>query len=246
MCLAALPSELLSQIVKIISRITPKDIESIGRTSRRLREIAAPYIKEHRALLKAYTKLSLNNTGAAKTLFEICKRPWVALYPQSLEVSADRNWTTLERPRNVRQRAVVEDVTMKRSMITDDELGFLVQGTELVPHQDMYEWIKAINRADEDYVFAILLACLPNLQRFIIRLDLNKMERMKQVLRSIQALWSQRQALPNLRTVHVLEKEGSSTCDLEMFPLFAAIPGVQKIHGSVTTLSFHSISSIVS
>ncbi|KAL9124172.1 MAG: hypothetical protein Q9217_006474 [Psora testacea] len=235
MSLTALPGELLFQIAETISRTTPNDIECIGRTSYRLRGVAAPLIKEHRKLLKQYTKLHVDNAGAANTLFEICKRPWVAFYPHILEVSANRNRRTLERPRNAKERAVTEDVAVKRSMITDDDLEALMLGTGLIPAPETYLWMNGIIGGDEDYLFALLLACLPSLQRFVIRLDLNKMEQIKEMVRAIKKNWPRRQTLPNLRTVHVLEREGSSTSDLEMFPLFAAIPGVQNMRGSNLT-----------
>ena len=245
MSLTALPGELLLQVAETISRTAPNDIEDFGSACRRLRGVAAPLIKEHRKLLKEYTKLSLNNAGAAKVLFEICKRPWVALYPDALEVSANRNWRSLERPKTKRQVAVVEDVTAKRSIITDDELEDTISRTGLIPKEETFVWVNAVNNGDEDFLFALLLACLPNLQRFVIRLDSNKMEQVKDMVRAIKRRWPQRQALPQLRTVHVLEREGASTCDLEMFPLFAAIPGVQKMHGSVGDTSFFKIYPLI-
>ncbi|KAL9103144.1 MAG: hypothetical protein Q9163_001788 [Psora crenata] len=235
MSLTVLPSEILFQIAETISRSTPSDIECLGRTSRRLRGVAAPLIIEHRKLLSEYSKLRVNNAGAANTLFEISKRPWVAFYPQNLEVSANSKWRTLERPRNVRERAVIEDIATKRRMVTDNDLEELLLRTGLIPAQEIHVWMAAIGRGDEDYLFALLLACLPNLQRFVIRLDLNKMEQVKEMVRAIKRCWPQRQTLPNLRIVNVVEREGSSTSDLEMFPLFAAIPGIQKIHGSNLT-----------
>ena len=239
----ALPSELLLQIAEIVSRLTPNDIETLGRTSHRLREIAAPLITEHRKLVKEYTKLRLDNAGAAKTLFEICNRPWVALYPQHLEVSANKNRRSFERSRNSTQRAVAGDMVTKGSMVTDDVLEDLLLGTGLIPAQETYDWMVAIRRCDEDYLFALLLACLPNLQRFVIRLDLNKMEQVKEMVRAIKANWPRRQTLPKLRTIHVLDRGGSSTSNLELFPLFAAIPGIEKMHGSVRNLCFKSPSA---
>ena len=235
MSLLTLPTELLFQIAETISRITPNDIESIGRTSSQLRDVSAPLVKEHRKLLKEFTKLDVDIAGAAKALFEICKRPWVALYPRHLEVSANRSWRTLERPRNARQTALLGDVAMKRSLITDEDLGHLILKTGLISPQDACVWTSAISSGDEDYLFALLLACLSNVQRVVIRPDSNKMEQVKEMVRAIKVHWPQRQTLPELRIVHVVEREGSRSCDLEMFPLFAAIPGVEKMHGSVRT-----------
>ena len=240
MSLIGLPGELLFQVAEIISRTAPNDIEEFGSACRRTRGVASPLIREHRKLLKEYTKLSVDNAGAAHVLFEICKRPWVALYPRTLQVSANRNWRTLERPRNKKQLAVVEDFSARRSTITDDELEDTILRTGLIPKQETFVWVNAVKSGDEDFLFALLLACLSNLQRFVIRLDTNKMEQVKETVRAIKRRWSVKPTLPHLRTVHVLEREGASTCDLEMFPLFAAIPGVQKMHGSVRTASFPS------
>lgn len=233
MSLTALPSELLYQIAEAISRTAPKSIEDFGLTSRRLRSVAIPLIKEHRRLTRHYKKNIFNNFGAAEVLFEICKRPWVALYLRKLELAANRHWRNLERPKNKKQLAIVEDFRSKRSDITDDDLEDLVLRNGLVPTQDASIWKNAINVGDEDYLFALLLASLPNLEHLIIQLDSNKLEQVKEMIRTIKKEWPRRQALPKLKTVKVSEREGASSCDLETFPLLAAIPGVDVIQGSV-------------
>ena len=236
MSFTTLPDELLFQIAQIVFRTAPNDIEDLGRVFWRSRNVSWPLIREHRKSLKAYTKLQLNSAGAAEVFFDICRRPWVALYPSSLEVSANRNLRTLNRPKTIKQVAIVEAFKVKRSSVSNEDLEDTILRTGLVPALDTPIWINAINNGDEDYLFAILLACLPNLERFVIHLDLEKLEQVKEIIRRIKEQWSRRAALPSLKTVQVREKDGARSCDLEMFPLFAAIPGVQSIHGSVCQL----------
>ena len=234
MSLTALPSELIFEIADLISRTAPKDIEDFGRSCRRVRGAAIPLIKEHRKLLRQYTKLHVNNAEAAKFLYEISKRPWVAFYPHSLEVSANRNWRTLEKPRMRKQINIVEEVTRKRATITDEDLEDAILRTGFISAQDTHVWVRAVDKGEEDYLFALLLASLPNLNRFTIRLYTNKMEQVKEMVRAIKREWPRRQALPNLRAVDVIGGEEASECDLEAFPLLAAIPGVQNLRGSVS------------
>lgn len=234
MSLTALPSELIFEIADLISRTAPRDIEDFGRSCRRVRGATIPLIKEHRRLLRQYTQLSVNNAEAAKFLYEVAKRPWVAFYPHTVEVSANRNWRTFEKTGLRKQINIVEDVKRKRATVDDEDLETVILRTGFISTQDVHVWMRAIDNGDEDYLFALLLASLPNLNRFTIRLDTNKMEQVKDMLRAIQMDWSRRPALPNLRTVDVIGREGASECDLEAFPLFAAIPGVQDLRGSVS------------
>ena len=233
MSLTVLPSELLFQIAEVISRTAPKSIEDFGLTSRRLRHVALPLVEEHRKLIRDYKDVKVNNSGAAEILFQICKRPWMAFYVRKVELAANRNWRTLERPKHGRQRLAVEAFNLSKSDITDDELEDLVLQNRLVPPHDILVWKNAIKVGDEDYLFALLLASLPNLEHFVIRLDSNKMEQVKEMIRAMKREWPDRQALPKLKSVKVLEREGAGSCDLEIFPLFAAVPGVQSIHGGV-------------
>lgn len=241
MSLTTLPCELLFQIAEHISRTAPKSIENFGLTTRRLRGVAIPLIKEHHKLTQDYKNQVVSNFGAAEILFEICKRPWVAFYLRRLELAANRNWRTLERPKNKKQLAAVDAFRLRRSDVTDDELEDLVLRNGLVRAQDALVWKDAINVGDEDYLFALLLASSPNLEHFVIRLDSNKMEQVKEMVRAIKREWPKRQALPKLKSVKVLEREGASSCDLETFPLFAAIPGVEVIQGSVRIYQWISL-----
>ena len=238
MSLTTLPDELLFQIAEIVSQTAPNDIEDFGRGCRRLRNIAWPLIQEHRKSLHAYTNIHANSAVAADLIFELCRRPWVGVYPKSLEVSANRNLKTLERPKTVKQVAIVDAFKAKRNTVRDEELEETIVRTGLIPHIDVPAWMDGIKRGDEDYLFAILLACLPNLERFVIRLDLEKMEQVKEMVRTIKKEWSQKATLPNLRTVQVRERDGARQGDLEMFPLLAAIPGVTNVHGSVSRLTY--------
>lgn len=233
MSLTALPSELLFQVAELICRTAPKNVLDFALTSRRLRAVAGPLTEECRKLTQDYKEKDVNNFGAAEVLFEICKRPWVALHLKKLRLAAARSWRTLERPKNKKQLAVVQAFNLRRSDISDDDLEHLVLQSGLVPTQDAVVWKNAINVGDEDYLFALLLASLPNLEHLVIRLDSNKMEQVKEMVRAIKRKWPERKTLPNIKSVKVLEREGASSCDLEIFPLFAAIPGVEIIQGGV-------------
>jgi len=233
MSLTSLPTELLYQIVETVFRVSRSDIEPFSRTSARLHYIAKPLILEHRRLLRTYAVTKVTNAGAAKILYEICEKPWIALYIISLEMIANRNETLLGRPRNKKQAASIEEVTSQRSKVTDQDLEDLIRTTRLIPESQTPSFVTEIGRGNEDHLFALMLACLPNLERLTISTDSNKLEAVKEVARAIHATWSTRPSLPHVRSVHVSERDGSrGTCDLELFPLLAAIPGVQHLHGA--------------
>ena len=228
MSLSDLPSEL---IYAISYRVPPDTIEAYGRTCHRIRNIAAPLIKEHRQLLAEYTKSTLNNATAAYTLYAICARPWIRLYPTSLEVMANRHRRSLVDPKTAKQRATAQAITLQKQEVKDTDIRELIQETGLFKPYEVDTWIQEVDRGDEDYLFALLISLLPNLQCLRINLDREKLEQVKEMLRRIKRQTGSSRALSKLKVVHVLEKEGSGSCDLEMFPLAAALPGVERMHG---------------
>ena len=228
-----LPTEIIHQISQ---RVQPADLENYGRTSHRVREIAAPFVLEHRQLRAQYTKVSVNHVAAANMLYDMCARPWIALYPQSVELRGHRSWRNFEGPRNRERTALVEEVFSKRSLVEEADLRDILRRTRLIPAHEVDRWLEQINKGDEDYLFALMLACLPNIRRLTIRLDHTKLEQVKEMIRSIKrqppdALGDR--ALSKLKAVYVLEKDTSENgvCDLEMFPLLASLPGIQSMHG---------------
>ena len=233
----ALPNELIYQISQ---RVQPADIESYGRISHRIRDIAAPFVREHRLLKHKYTKLSVNNVAAAKILYEMCARPWIALYPESVELHCHRTWRNFEASRkgsrNRERIALMADIVERRSLVEEDDLKYILHRTRLIPTHEADKWLEQINLGDEDYLFALMLACFPNIQRLTIQLDHTKLEQVKEMVRSIKRLSPNihgDRALSKLKAVYVLEKDTSENgvCDLEMFPLLASLPGIRSMHG---------------
>ena len=193
-------------------------------------------MKEHRELKAKYTKIDLDHVSAAKLLYEICDRPWVALYPAFVELKSNRRWRSFENPRIKEQIRQVDEVLLKRSLVKEDDTRNLLARTRLIPAEESDRWIEEINRGDEDYLFALMLACLPNIQRLTIRLDHTKLEQAKDMIRAIKRQPPhplRRPALSKLITARVLGKDTSDTgnCDLEMFPLLASLPGIQTMYG---------------
>ena len=227
----ALPNELIHQISQ---RVQPADLENYGRTNHRIRNIASPFVQEHRQLRKEYTKISLNHVGAAKLFYEMCARPWVALYPRHLEIKSNKEWRTFETSRSRTQAAQLEEITSKKSHIEEEEIWSLIQRTQLIPEHEIDVWLRKIDIGDEDYLFAIMLACLPNLERAIVRLDHVRLEQVKEMVRRIKRQTSnpyRPKALSKLIDARIIEREGANTCDLELFPLLASLPGIQLLHG---------------
>lgn len=227
MSLATLPSEL---IWAISNRVHPDTMEAYGRTCHRIRNIAAPLIKEHRELLGEYTKPALHNVAGGVLLYSIAARPWIKLYPQTLELVASRD-KILDRPRNHKQRMLREQLDAKRNAVSESEIKEMIRGTKLVPAHEIDDWVQGIERADDEYVFALLLAVLPNIHRVEIQCNRNKLEQFKDMLRKIKKQGAGDPALSKLKTVRVIEVGSPEACDLELFPLFAALPGVTEMYG---------------
>ena len=229
----ALPNEIIYQISL---RVQPADLENYGRSSRRLREIASPFVREHRQLKSEYTEVSLNHVDAAKMLYEICQRPWIALYPESVELRGHRSWRNFEGASKRERAASIADVMRRRDLVEEADLIEILRRTRLIPAHEMDQWLGQINMGDEDYLFALMLACLPNIRRLTIRLDHTKLEQVKEMIRSIKRQPPDahgNRALSQLKKIYVLEKDTSDngTCDLEMFPLLASLPGITFMHG---------------
>ena len=229
----ALPNELIYQISE---RVQPADLENYGRTSHRIKEIAAPLVQEHRQLKAEYTKISVNHVAAAKMLYELCARPWIALYPESVELRGHRSWRNFGGPRNRERAVLVAEVIRKRAFVDEADLRDILRRTRLIPAHEVDRWLEQINTGDEDFLFALMLACLPNIRRLTIQLDHTKLEQVKEMIRSIKRRTPDvhgDRALSKLKDVYVLEKDTSDNgvCDLEMFPLLASLPGIQSMHG---------------
>ncbi|KAK3174370.1 hypothetical protein OEA41_001614 [Lepraria neglecta] len=227
----ALPNELIYQISQ---KVQPADLENYGCTSHRVRNIAAPFVQEHRQLRQEYTKISLNHVNAAKLFYEMCARPWVALYPRQLEIKSNREWRTFENSRSRAPAAQMEEIRLKRSRIEEEDIWTLLQRTGLIPALEMDTWAREIDRGNEDYLFAAMLACLPNLERLIVRLDHIRLEQVKEVVRAIKRQTSdpyRPKTLSKLFDARVIEREGANSCDLELFPLLASLPAIRFLHG---------------
>ena len=236
MSLTSLPDDLIYDIAKTLSLECPDDIEKIGRTCARFRCVVWPLVEEHRKAIKAYSKLDCHSVGAADFFFTICKKPARASYPRTLEVSANRQLRTLERGSTAKQIALVNAFKAKRDTVSDEDIEAAIARTGLIPQDQTSRWIEGIRAGDEDYLFAILLVSLPKLKRFVIHLDLEKMEVLKEMVRTIDKEWTRRPSLPDLVNVQVRERDGARDCDLELLPLLASIPGVQSLHASVSQL----------
>ena len=231
MSFLALPNELIYQVSE---RVQPDDLESYGRINHRIKDIAAPFVQEHRQLRAQYTKVSLSHVAAARTVYEMCARPWIRLYPRVLEVKANKQWRTLENPSNRERAEQVEAITLARSLAEEGDVRDLLERTRLIPAHEIDKWLEEIECGNEDYLFALMLACLPNLERLTIRLDHTRLEQVKEIVRAIKRQSGSAQhpcALSKLTDARVLEREGSNTCDLELFPLIASLPGIQILHG---------------
>ena len=231
MSLSTLPTELVHQIAQ---RVQPDDVESFSNTTRRIKNVAAPFVLEHRHFRAHYTKITLGHVGAAKLIYEICARPWIRLYPRQLEIRVDKQWRTFEKPVPKAKARELEAVSVLRSLASEEDQRDVLRGTNLIPAYEFDKWLQEMERGDQDYLFALLLACLPNLEKVIIRLDHTKLEQVKEMIRTIKRQPESPyhpKALSNLRDARVLEREGSETCDLELFPLIASLPGIQILHG---------------
>ena len=229
----ALPNELIYQISQ---RVQPADLENYGRISHRVKEIAAPFVQEHRQLKAEYTKISVNHVAAASMLYEMCARPWIALYPESVELRCNRSWRNFQGPRNKGKKALVEEVIRMRSSVEEADLRNTLRRTRLIPAHEVDGWLEQIDTGEEDYLFALMIACLPNIRRLTIQLDRTKLEQVKEMIRSVKRQTPDvhgDRALSKLKAVYVLEKDASDNgvCDLEMFPLLASLPGIQSMHG---------------
>lgn len=226
----ALPNEILHQISE---RVQPNDLESFGRTSHRVKIIAAPFVAEHKQLKAQYSKISLNHADAARFFYDMCARPWICLYPTHLEVKSNKNWRTLENPRTKERVNQVEAIMLKRSQVKEEEIKHLLQRNRLIPAHEIDRWLTEIERGNDDFLFALMLACLPNVAKLVVRPECTRLEQVKDMVRAIKrqsVSSSHARGLSGLVDARVLEKEGTDSGDLELFPLLASLPGIRILH----------------
>ena len=230
MSLNALPTEL---VWAISTRVHPDTIEAYGRTCSRIRTVAAPLIEEHRKLQNEFTRARLEQAGAARLIYAIASRPWIKLYPQTVELVGGKVPVLGHRPTTAKAQWLRKELDEVREKVDEDEVRQLIEGTGLIRPDEVDLYLSGIRDASDDFVFALLLAILPNVQRIDLLCQANKLDRVKEMVRRIgrQASNAHRRALSNLRSVHIVEQGSPNDCDLELFPIFALLPGLEDLYG---------------
>lgn len=159
---ASLPNELIRDILKLVQ---PEDLENVAQSSRNVFQLAAPFLDEHRALIRQYRTLS-NPTGPgciANFLSTVIASPRIGSYVRKVELGQ----LMVSQARQDRAKVYTkEEVDIFTTAALDSECLEIPSGEEIVDEREF--WSNTIQDGNEEILLAILLPLLPNLANFTV------------------------------------------------------------------------------
>ena len=227
-----LPNEMISEIWGQI--VEPRDVESFALVSKLIYAIGGPFVAEHNALVREYSRFDTNDTRASDLLKNVLIRPRVALYVTNIAI-VGYWWDT--------NGYSSDDVDVDYPPYPDDVMAMFIeaiQKTSILPPRDVQYSMKQIRFGNEDPIFALLLLLLPNISTITLKdrgwIDLGLCSR------TIQRIAEAKQTkfLLRLRTVNIevsrwlLDKGCECITQLARLPLGQSMdirfPSVSVLH----------------
>ena len=166
-----LPDDMITEIWEYF--MEPQDVESFALVSKRIYAIGAPFVDEHNKLKRNYsfskTAVDVGEWGFASMLLlkKILLCPRVALYVTHL--SNYRNSAGYWVPPDDDDDDDDDDhgkLYQYYIPYPDDDMGRFIEAirrADLVPQNEVEDWIKAVKKGNDDPIVALLLLLLPNL-----------------------------------------------------------------------------------
>ena len=156
-------SDLSSEIVLLVSKfIQPRDLDNFFQTSKRIRELNAGSIAEHKSLTRTYSHITYHPATAliprigtlAKLLRDVLTSPRIASYMENFDLQGyNTSWNTEEEQR-------------KKDTLTEPNYSLFdkaFEGSKYIPSGEAAEWMESVELGAEDQFLGLLLTLLPNL-----------------------------------------------------------------------------------
>ena len=171
-------------VLGILENVMPDDIESISLSSKRIYELAIPQLQEHRNLRNKYTNFknvveykpnNWHDPGGllADLLCKILSDARTSHYVKHIDLEmwnfgAKDGWkpdAVFEKPFITRRAQHQQDSKTHMEIIEE-----AVRAVEIIPSEEVDDWLHQIRRGNEDPLVALLLLHAPKLQtlKFIV------------------------------------------------------------------------------
>lgn len=170
-------------VVAILEEVLPEDIEAVSLVSKRTYQLTIPRLEEHRRLRKQYTNfknlvqngdMSWHDPGGllANLLCTILSDARIGYYVKTLDLEL---WQFSETAGWKPDEVFENQATTSRTRAQQDSktrmeiLEEAVRTTEVIPVEEVDDWLRQIRRGNEDPIVALLFLHAPRLHtlRFV-------------------------------------------------------------------------------
>ena len=164
-------------VLGILENVLPDDIESISLASKRIYQLAIPRLQEHRILRKQYTNFknmveykphNWHDPGGllADLLCKILSDARTSHYVKKIDLDMWNfgprdGWrpdAIFEKPFTTRRNQLQQDSKTNMEIIEE-----AVRAAEIIPSEEVDDWLQQIRRGNEDPLVALLLLYAPKL-----------------------------------------------------------------------------------
>ncbi|KAM0795324.1 hypothetical protein BDR22DRAFT_920679 [Usnea florida] len=236
--LSQFPNEMITCIWEYI--LEPQDVESFALVSKHIYAIGAPFVAEQNKLKRENSSFILGSfiedTAPTLLLKKILLWPRVALYVTHLFIGALRTrWDTLG------DDVDVDEFSYHIAYPADDMELFIeaIRKADLVPRNEIDDWVTAVKDGDETPIMALLLLLLPNLCTMTLEIQ---SESYCQLTKTFQLMSETKNSpfLTRLTTVNLsfYPQSKPDFTDWRWLGMSATLPSVQSIH----VKDLHSVS----
>ena len=227
--LSQLPNEMITGIWECV--LEPQDVESFALVSKKFYAIGAKFVDEHNKLKRENSFFSMGSLfrDNAPTLLlkKILLWPRVALYVTHLSIGALRSrWGTHDHNDNV------DWFSYHVEYPADDMELFIeaIRKADLVPRNEMDDWVTAVKDGFGAPIVALLLLLLPNLCTMTLEIHADAYFHLRETFQRI----SETKNSPYLTrltnvNLYVHLPYGKDVIGWELISMSATLPSVQSI-----------------
>ncbi|KAL9067018.1 MAG: hypothetical protein Q9161_007191 [Pseudevernia consocians] len=232
-------------VLGILEEVLPEDIESISLASKRIYQLAIPRLEEHRRLRKQYTNFQNmvknesmhwhNPGGLLANLFcNIMSDARIGHYVKKIDLYMDFGEKDGWDPDEVFEKQTpTEKTRLQRDSKTNmDIIDEAIRDIEIIPTEEVDDWLHQIRLGNEDPLVALLFLRAPKLQTlsFVARHSLRESS---YLLKTVQRIAGQGSAV-NPYSSHFKNVEIRFLEDWESLDLVKAFMSLPSL-ASITT-----------
>lgn len=231
-------------VLEILEKVLPEDIESISLASKRIYQLAIPRLEEHRVLRKQYTNFKnmvehkshhWHDPGGllAELLCKMMTDARMGHYVKKIDLEL---WNSGSRDgwkpdavfeKRISTRSTRRQPDLKTNM---EIIGEAVRAIEVIPSEEVDDWLVQIRRGNEDPLVALLLlhATRLNTLKFVVPYAHSESS---YLLKTIQRVTMQGSAIKlypsHLKNVELWFAEGWES--LDFIKAFMSLPSLASI-----------------